>query len=488
MNNIKYFLSVAILAILIGSVTSCKSGDGTQNAKDALSSFLNGNDDVVAFGNAQLKDILGKSDYKKIPKLGNLLNGEMSTLEKMIDFDTPVYYAVEGPFDNKSNPESVYGFLQVKDSQAFTDELTKRGFDVVKKGDIQFTEDGDFALGIIENIAIFVTSKSEVESDKMIADAFKKIKGDMSGGTVDEILNQDGDVVLGMSVESLYNTSETDLSNLSKAKQEELKEMVDDSYIQTVFKFEDGAGIIESKNFFSKALTSKMFFSSDNSAPVVDKLGSGTPRLGLSVNLDMRKMQSFMNDYSPETMDELAESMGPMVQGALMFSGKDGLATLFDGQLGAVMVGDPGANGSMIPDFNAFVGMTERGKDLSALAGEMDLGFGEFSTSKDGLSLSSNPEYSSKAGGKGLNLPDGCEDFGKSSVSFFLNLDGLDMDDFDLEGEANILKIVKYITFDYDENGGRLYIKAKKGQENVLKQAMDVLIDEFSSEISKVSI
>jgi len=69
-----------------------------------------------------------------------------------------------------------------------------------------------------------------------------------------------------------------------------------------------------------------------------------------------------------------------------------------------------------------------------------------------------------------------------------LNLDGINMDDLDLEGEAKVLKVVKYITFEYNENGGRLYIKAKEGKENVLKQAMEVLIEEFSSEINKVSL
>ncbi|HIP32984.1 MAG TPA: hypothetical protein EYG86_09495 [Crocinitomicaceae bacterium] len=488
MNNIKNLLSIALVALLFASLTSCDSGDGTKNAKDALSSFLNENDNVVAFGNAQLKDILNKADYANIPKAGKLLGSEMSSLEKMIDFDTPVYYALEGPFEKGEGPASTYGFLQLKDNEAFVDELTKRGFDVVKKGDIQFTEDGDFALGFIEDIAIFVISNRDEDSEKMIADAFKKIKGEMSGGKVDEILDQEGDMILGMNVASLYNTSNTDLSKLSKVKQEELKEMVEDSYVQTVFKFEDGAGIIETKNFFSKTLESKMFFNSDNSAPLLAKLGSGTPRLGISINLDMKKMQSFMDDYSPETMDNLAKSMGPMVQGALMFSGKDGLASLFNGQLGAVMVGDVGDGEGMIPDFNAFVGMTKKGQDLASMMGEMDLGFGEFKTDKDGLSLRSGSDTKMNGASKGLNLPLGAENFGKSGVSFFVNLDGVDLDEFELEGGSNVLKVVKYITFDYDENGGRLYIKAKKGQENVLKQAMDVLIDEFASEISKMSI
>ena len=140
----------------------------------------------------------------------------------------------------------------------------------------------------------------------------------------------------------------------------------------------------------------------------------------------------------------------------------------------------------MIPDFNAFVGMTKKGQDLATMAEDMDFGFGQLVLNDGGLSMSSNEKLSNAAKGKKLSLPGGCKDFGKSGISAFVNLDGLDMDEFDLEGEENILKIVKYITFDYDEKGGRLYIKAKKGQENVLKQAMDVLVKELSSEINNL--
>ena len=486
MKNINNLIRIAFIAIALISLNGCSSADGTKNAKDALSSFLKENDEVVAFGNANLKDILTKSDYQNIPKFGKILNGEMETLETMIDFDSPMYYALQGPINKKNGPETTFGFIQIKDAEKLIEKMTKDGFDFTKVNKINFTEDGDFALGLIENMAIVISKSGDFDGEKMIIEAFKKIKGKSSGGKIDEILSQEGDVVLGINVSSLYATSDKSSSGLSVAKQKEVEELVKDSYVQTVFKFEDGAGIIESKNFFSSKLQEQMFFKSDNSAPILKQLGSGNARLGISLNLDMQKMQSFLNDYSPETVDQLGKSLGPVFQGAMMLSGKKGLAAFLDGRIGAVMIGDPGENGSMIPDFSAFVGMTKKGQDLATMAEDMDLGYGQLSLNDGGLSMSSNEELTLSSNGKSLNLPEGCKDFGKSGISLFLNLDGLDMDDFDLEGEQNILKIVKYSTFDYDENGGRLFIKAKKGQENVLKQAMDVLVNELSSEISSL--
>lgn len=488
MKNTYLTLKVIAVAFILGLIASCSGSSADQNTKDALSSFLNDNDAIVGFGNADLKAILNKSDYKNVPKIGKLLDGEMATLEKLIDFNAPVYYALEGPFDKDGSPAVTYAFLSVKSTDSLIAELTQRGFDVNEKKGMHYCSDGDVSIGVKGPLAIVVSKKGDYDSAKVLASAFKKTEGKVSGGKVDEILNVDGDIVLGMNVATLYNTSDTDLSKLSKEKQEELKTLVKDSYVQTVMKFEDGAAIIETKNFFSKELSDRMFFKSDNKAPIVAKLGQGTPRFGLSINLDLKKMQGLVTDFSPDAMDELGKAMGGPAQMALMMAGDDGFAGLFNGQFGVVMVGDPDMVEGAIPDFNVYLGLEKKGKSLGNMAKDMmSYGSTEIKLTDDGLSASTNPIYAS-AGSAKLNLPEGCEDFGKSGISAFINLDGINLDDLDLEGEAKVLKVVKYITFEYNENGGRLYIKAKEGQENVLKQTMNVLIEEFSSEINKMNL
>ncbi|MGB0915699.1 MAG: hypothetical protein ACPGVI_06480, partial [Crocinitomicaceae bacterium] len=84
MINIISIFKVFLIALIVGLVASCSSSSEDQSTKDALSAFLNDNEDIVGFGNADLKGILTKSDYKNVPKLGNLMVTEMSTLEKLI--------------------------------------------------------------------------------------------------------------------------------------------------------------------------------------------------------------------------------------------------------------------------------------------------------------------------------------------------------------------------------------------------------------------
>jgi hypothetical protein len=87
-----------------------------------------------------------------------------------------------------------------------------------------------------------------------------------------------------------------------------------------------------------------------------------------------------------------------------------------------------------------------------------------------------------------LKLPKGCEGFGKDGLTAFLSFQDIDIEEFGLEGEMKVVEIVDYATLSYGNEGGRIYIKAKKGKENILKQAMDVVLSELTENISNISI
>ena len=110
----------------------------------------------------------------------------------------------------------------------------------------------------------------------------------------------------------------------------------------------------------------------------------------------------------------------------------------------------------MIPDFNFYVGLGSKGKAFGELGKSLlEEQFARIDLSGEGLSGYSSVDFIPSNSAK-LNLPKGCENFGKKSISGFLNLDGMDMSEFDLEGEAKLLELVKYITFEYDANGGSI--------------------------------
>jgi hypothetical protein len=485
MKRIYFTLNVIAIVLIVGVFTSCSDSAPKQSTKSALSKFLNNNELIVGFGSADLKAILTKSDYKNIPKIGKLLDGEMKTLEKLINFDVPVYYALEGPFDLNGAPVVTYAFFKVKSTDSLIAELTQRGFDVNTAKEMYYCSDGSISIGIKESLAIVasvnstVSEKLEYGAEELLAKTFKKTERRTSGGKVAEILDNDGDVVIVMNMANLVSCSGSNSLLLSKKKQLKLKTLVKDAYIQTVVKFEDGAGIIETTNFFSKQLSDCMFFNSDRNAPIIAKLGRGTPKFGFSMNLDLMKIQNLINEFSPDVISELGEIIGGPAQFLLMTTGDDGLAELFNGQFGFVVLGNPSVMKEAIPDFSLHLGLEKKGKYLGdIMKSMMSYGSTEITVNNDGLSASTNTVYTS-SDSESLSLPEGCEGFGQSGINAFLNVDGIDLDD-----EVTVLKAVKYITFEYNKNGGRLYIKAKDGQENILKQGLHVLIEEFSLEVN----
>ena len=87
-------------------------------------------------------------------------------------------------------------------------------------------------------------------------------------------------------------------------------------------------------------------------------------------------------------------------------------------------------------------------------------------------------------------LPNGCEKFGKSGISAFINFEDIDINEFDFQiasGER-LLKIVNSITLYYNNEGGRIVLKAKNGKENILEQTVDLILKEFANELNSITI
>ena len=479
--KIKYFLFITTSIILL---SSC-GNSGDRELKEYVSAFINENHSVAFFGKADLNTVLNKAGYTSIPMLGGRIESELKDFNKCVDTKRPIYFAVEGPFSSKAVPEAFYAFIDVRNADSLVLNLSKKGYDFEKNGDIQYTSFGDLTLGVKNNLAILISKSTKGEAKDVVDKAFDMTSGDVSEGKVNEMLEQTGDLVLGMSIESMYSTSDTQLAKLNNDKKKELMEMVTGSYSQTTFKFENGAAIIETKNYFSEALKKRLFMKANPKADIVGKLGHGNPILGFSMNFDMEKLQSLINDFAPEALAELSEKFG--MEGGLMLLGENPLTGVSNGQLGFVMVGD--VNGSqMTPDFNAYVGLNKQGKSLAEMAKQfLSSGSMIMNITNNQFCCYSSQTYA-PADGQKLMIPKGCENFGKKAITGFINFEGKDLSSFDLEGGAKIINIIQYINFEVDENGSLIYIKSKKGKENILKEALDFYLEEFKSQIGGMNM
>jgi hypothetical protein len=474
-----------ILFIVAGAfiLFSCANSKDSRTPGEYLSAFVQSNPTVVTFGKLDLNTLLKKAEYKKIPKFGVILGGYISELNGAVNMETPIHFALEGPFLEDGTPSSVYAFIETADPDTLAAKIAQQGYDVEEENGMHFFQEGEISFGTKNNLTVIISKKGRYDGKSLLKKAFDDSQKQLAEGRIEEILEEEADLVAGISMRNMYQTSNTELKKLSLDKQKQIDEMVDDSYVMTTLNFEAGQVVMNTKNLFSNALMEKMFLRSDEGAGIVKRLGGGKPMVGFSMNMDMHKLQDFFETYSPNTLKKLGEFAGGPAAMMMAMGGKDMLRNLLTGELGAVLVGAPKMEEGM-SDFNFFVGLGKQGKTM-AEEGKLFLdamGMQEVKLDKDGLWVSSNKAYAASSEVK-LQLFEGCNNFGTKGIHLFVNLDGVDLSSFEFENEQKLIYLVKYVYFEMDNEGSTLRIKAKKNDANMLKQVVDMLFKELEEKI-----
>ena len=456
---------------------SCNSNNNRIISED-VAAFIESNSAISYFGYIDVKSILEKSQYQSIEKFGSEIAKEVSVFEKLISTDQPIYFAMESGTDLKGFIPVVYAFAEVTNRDSLVANIQKKGFDMEKSAAFDLHESGDVAFGITDNRIVFVTKPGLTEGKKVIEKAIKEMEGECPENKVKEILAAKGDVVLGTDMAATYGGLEK-MIQIDESKKEELEKMTETSYVQAIFKFESGAINVEMNNFLSSEL--KAYFAlGSNAKDVASKLGSGPVQAAFVMNADMQKIQSFIDRFAPNLMEEIGKNAGGQAQFALAMLGDEGLAGLFSGKLGIALMGKPDNTGAFKPEFNFYV---ELGKTILPMAKGIADGMGASLAKLDMNGEKLNGFTSSNfLPGKGeLKLPQGCENFGNKPISGFINFDGLDMSNFDFDGNERYISLFKYMTIEIDADGGLMHFEVKNKQKNVLK----VFVDEASQDIKE---
>jgi len=207
MKRLLLFSSVLMLLFSCGN-------DKNRTIQDQFSSFLNENDSVVLFGKVDFNQILNKTGYKQIPKFGTLISSVIGEFQSVINTTEPIYFSANGPFQSDGTPETVYGFLSVKNADSLVEVLTQKGYDFDKKGEMYFSQFDDVSLGISNHTAILVYKKDDYDGLKYVQDAFERTNEKLSEGKVEQILLTKADILVGYSLKNAYKTSATKIEQL----------------------------------------------------------------------------------------------------------------------------------------------------------------------------------------------------------------------------------------------------------------------------------
>lgn len=469
------------------SVVSCSGNPKERTAEDALSALVNGNKNVSVFGHVSVYNILNKADYKHIPKANILIDAQFDSWKKAFNLEGPIYFALEGPFKNDATPETVYGFMDVKDEDSLISVIHGLNFDTEKSGDFTYFQDGDITCGVRNHLLIFISKGGNYDGKTVLTKAFKATEGDLSEEKPHEIITTKKDVVVGISLQRLFLSANTALNKLPKAKLTELTSLLEDGYVETDVSFDKGQISINSKNMFSDALKDRLWFN-DNGTDISKKLGKGNPWMGIAANMDMKKLNQFMADFSPNGTQDLTEVLGPEMGAMMLFSGLD-FAKSLTGQFGAVAVGNAKQEGGTF-EFNAFLGLTKDGKNAKTMVNSL---FGS-NPKKNGAYIVDNMAISAKDDGiyiyslnsmkqPSLKLPACAKNFGKSTLSAFINFNAMDMKSLDLPKETKFLELMESVSVECTRDGTMVTIVAKNKSKNILDQMTDFYYDMFKEEI-----
>lgn len=491
MNRISLYLNLVLISLVL---FSCTKNTKNESVETYLSSYIKTNKSIVAFGKIDVKTMLNKADYEMVPKLGKILKIEKDRLERSLNLNTPIHVALEAPFDKNGNPKALYAFAEVVNADSLADRLGSSGLFVEKEGDFQYAIDGDMTIGFQDKIAIVITKKEKYDGKEAVKAILASISDERMGGKVDQILAIKDDIVTGISLERLYATSNTELAKLDEAKQKELQNMVADSYMQAQICFSKGQVSLETKNLFSSSLSNRMFFEEKDNKELLTKLGKGKARFGLAFQLEIPKMESFMDDFLAEAKRKLL-SANTQIQFATMTMGENPISSLFSGQMGAVLVGDLLKDGSLTPEVNFHLGLGKKGKTISDLAnsffsmgGNLKSAGGAFSI--QGMDFVINEKEitgNTKNAGAGISslvLPNNAQNFGKKGITGFIDFDGLNMTSFGFNGGKKMLEVIKNASLEIDNKGMKLIIRTTNPSENVLKQIVQLYVKDIEKKVS----
>ncbi len=480
----KRFFQFASVFILIVSLSAC-SGGKKRSLSESASAFIQSNDQVIVFGSIDMMSILKKAEYKSVPKFGELIESQIKRVKSGLNLDAGFYYAMEGPFEG-GNPGTTYLFAEVKSFDSLKAVLMKDGYDFDSKDGIEYFRDGDASVGIKNGLAILFVKSGEYNEFEIAQKAFEMTEGDLLAGTGAKLLAKKADISVNSHLYNQFVTANKRTADLDGDKLDQLKDMLKESFSQANIHFEKGQLRIAIDNQFSANLTKRMMLNSDPSASIRSSIGQGEPKMAISTNFDMVKLQTWIDDYAPGAMEEFLANEGGPLQMAMMVAGGK-MSNMINGKMAVALFGDPKA-GAMVPDFTFYAGFGPNGKPVAEMAKNLfSSGTMKLNVSDKGVFGCSSDSYMASNGTK-IKVPVGCESFGKSAFSGFVNLEKMDTKALELEGAGKLIELVKYMNFSFDVKGGEILVKTKNQKDNVLKQCVQHMLKEFEGQIGELSL
>jgi hypothetical protein len=357
-NVVPLFLSL-LMAVLLAF--GCQKSTEKQMLSDAFARYLTNSESTIFYGKVDFLQLMEKSDLKSSPLFGAVVSEELTEIEKAVDIKQQLFFAVDGPLTKNLTPSRFAVFLAVNDIESIEKYLKKAGYLVKEsKSGLKFVEEMGIAIGFNQDVLIAFNDSQVDELIPELEKTFTLVMSEKSPINDGYDLNGKEDLFIASNLEYFYGTSNTDLNKLPEAQQENIRQLTAGSFYRMSLTFDDGEIIFANNYHFNDELKNRMFFSDVVDSEWITRqnvnVSDSEPWMIGNLQLDMRKLESIMQDFNINAFDDLLKEFGTAGMFIKSFA-KNGLSDLMNGQIGisAYNLGSAIDMGG-IKDYDVFIG------------------------------------------------------------------------------------------------------------------------------------
>lgn len=471
---------VCLVGLLI--LSACSKDKKEALLEDTLASYVENTPDVFAFGSMDIMGMLNKADYASNKKIKAFLGMYIDELKPCLNLDKGIYYAIEmkEQIQNNQDPD-VTAFLSLKNADSLRASLMESGFDFEQSKELEYSIDGDACLAMHEDLFIIQVKGGGIDHLQAMETSLKKLKMKAADDKIIDNVARVGDIHL-VARNGKFNIPEG--PGMGNSMMKFLKNLVkmqkDDMRVLSIF-FEDGHLLLQSKNLMSDAMKKWNYMLQDDQASIRTKMGEGTPNVAFSTNIDVRMMQNFVETMAEKPLMDLLEEAGVEVDKFQMMTG-DKISNLINGKTGFVMHFPKDGQVDGLPKSKAYAELGPRGEGILQMLIQDD-----FKT-RNNIDFNITKQYVEAFNQENLSgtmqVPEGCESFGKHGVSFFVSTKGVDFSSFGFNPMMKQIEKLDYINMYGDFEGGQVKIQLVNQEENFLKQVLDATMESLEDIMS----
>jgi hypothetical protein len=488
------------LALLI--LASCGGNKPESDLQKTAITIVSNQSDIVGYGFMDLAALLEKGDFKSINTIGEPIENNYNRIDRAFEVEDKMYFAFAGPLERNGMPSKTIGIATVKDKDSVRAFFTELGYSFEEKGGKFIYYDMSSAIGIDDNLMVFITTGFQVDSEQTLNEVYASMEGEEINENVKEILTENADLLIASNFENLYGTSNTSLSMLPAQQQKELKEMVKNSHISVKLSFNDGEMIIEQDNSrVSEKMKETYFLKPEGAEKVAASIGPGSPFVAMAAAFDIPKMERFMRKFSPESLDVLNASIGAGGKLLQSMSQDQDVLSMINGDIGFNLSNvNISSLSSNIPSFNAYVGLGENGERLKELIkallqnNELDSLGNNFYRQKgslihmgdDAIVVHSNDSLVAQFKIAEITRKAGMEDFGKEPLAIFIDMKQLSAMQLPVPSTVQeVLELMNYCSITGNNEKVVFKLVMNSDSKNALNQLVDRAAEAFSSQLPR---